>query len=163
MKKTFVSILILSALSIHLYSQIPTIRTDTVKTVNPNLPPRDLTPAYMINPGFEDGLIGWAANGNAFTQVVGGNMISSERVRNEMLYENGGIGGDYWKNMAYPIGAKGNRWMGTYERGNGDAATGTLFSEPFKMTKQYLNFLLGGGHNIDQLFVELQIDRKSVV
>lgn len=140
-----------------LRAQIPTIRTDSVKPVNPNLPVKDLTPAYIINPGFEEGLFGWTAEGDAFTQIVSGNMISSERVRTEMLYENGGIGGDYWKYMSYPIGAKGQRWMGSYERGNGDGATGTLLSEPFKMTRQYLNFLLGGGNNIDKLYVELQI------
>jgi hypothetical protein len=75
-----------------LHSQIPKARTDTVRSVSTNLPPKDLTPTYLINPGFEDGLIGWMAIGNAFTQIVGGNMISSERVRIEMLYENGGIG-----------------------------------------------------------------------
>jgi hypothetical protein len=140
-----------------LYSQIPKVRTDTVRYVSNTLPPKDLTPAYLINPGFEDGLLGWTATGNAFTQIVGGNMISSERVRTEMLYENGGIGGDYWKNMAYPVGAKGQRWIGSFERGNGDAATGSLTSEPFKMTRQFLHFLLGGGKDVDKLYVELQI------
>lgn len=138
-------------------AQIPIIRTDTVRTANPNLPRKDFTLGYITNPGFEDGLFGWTATGNAFSQLVGGNIVSSERVRTEMLYQNGGIGGDYWKYMAYPIGAKGQRWMGSFERGNGDAATGTLISEPFKMIKQYLHFLLGGGHDIDKLYVELQI------
>ncbi len=143
-------------------AQIPIIRTDSVKPVNPNLPQRDLTLGYMTNSGFEDGLFGWTATGNAFSQLVGGNMISSERVRTEMLYDNGGIGGDYWKNMSYPLGTKGNRWMGSYERGNGDAATGTLRSEPFKINKQYLYFLLGGGNDMAKLFVELQVKESPV-
>jgi len=157
MKKTFLYLFSAIIVCCSATAQIPIIRPDTVKPVNPNLPPRDLTPAYIFNPDFEDGLFGWTAKGNAFIQIVGGNMIGSERVRTEMLYENGGIGGDYWKYMAYPIGAKGQRWMGSFERGNGDAAIGTLTSEPFKINKQYLQFLLGGGNDIDKLYVELQI------
>lgn len=156
----FFSLLIISKNNIS--AQVPSIRTDTVKLVNPNLLPKDLTLPYIINPGFEDGLLGWTTTGNAFTQIVGGNMIGSQRVRTEMLYENGGIGGDYWKYMAYPIGAQGQRWIGSYERGNGDAPMGSLTSEPFKISKQYLNFLLGGGRNIDKLYVELQIKGTSV-
>lgn len=162
MKRYLLFYLVLLLLFRYTEAQIPIIRTDTVKMANPNLPLKDLTPAYIINPGFEDGLLGWTAKGNAFTQIIGGNMISSERVRTEMLYENGGIGGDYWKYMAYPIGAKGHRWIGSFERGNGDAAIGELISEPFKMTKQYLHFLLGGGNNPEKLYVELQIKGSAV-
>ena len=162
MKKILLYFFLFILLRNNTQAQIPIIRTDTVKPANPNLPQRDLTLPYITNPDFEDGLLGWTANGNAFTQIVGGNMISSERVRTEMLYQNDGIGGDYWKYMAYPIGAKGQRWIGTFERGNGNAASGSLTSDPFKMSKRYLLFLLGGGHDDSKLYVELQAKGSTV-
>lgn len=114
------------------------------------------------NLDFESGLIKWAATGTAFNnQPVRGNTVITDRVMNSMQYSNGGIGGDYWKGMSYPIGFKGNQWIGTYENGNGDGPTGTLTSAVFNATKRYLSFLLGGGKDINKLYVELQVKKSD--
>ena len=64
--------------------------------------------AFGTNLGFENQLFNWTATGTAFNnQPVEGNTVMSERVLTQMGYTNGGIGGDYWKGMAYPIGYKG--------------------------------------------------------
>ncbi len=117
----------------------------------------------QANLGFEHPFAGnWVATGNAFSnQPVEGNTVMSERVLTNMAYGSGGIGGDYWKGMLYPIGFKGNNWIGTYEKGNGDAATGTLTSKPFAIVDRYLTFLLGGGKDLNKLFVELQVKKSD--
>ncbi|TAL47306.1 MAG: hypothetical protein EPN92_05025, partial [Chitinophagaceae bacterium] len=140
------------------------IKEDSINAVNPNLPEKDLTPGYIINPDFEEvdstkPLIytGWIMEGDAFSLNVGGDVVSTERVRTEMLYENGGIGGDYWKNSPYPTGGKGKRWIGSYENGNQDYGMGTLMSSPFKSKNRYLHFLMAGGSDTAKLYVELQV------
>ncbi|HWR33153.1 MAG TPA: hypothetical protein VN451_06500, partial [Chitinophagaceae bacterium] len=117
--------------------------------------------AFGTNFGFEFQLFNWTVTGTAFNnQPVEGNTVTSDRVMTSLAYNNGGIGGDYWKDMSYPIGHKEQYWIGTFENGNGDAPTGTLTSRPFLLKKRYLHFLLGGGKDINRLYVELQI-RKS--
>ncbi|CAN5416726.1 hypothetical protein BH10ACI3_BH10ACI3_10380 [soil metagenome] len=116
----------------------------------------------VTNLGFELGLGKWTPAGTAFAnQPVEGNTVSSERVLLNMQYGNGGIGGDYWKGMAYPIGIKENNWIGTFEKGNGDGPTGTLTSDSFRVTGRYLNFLLGGGSDVNKLYVELQVRKDD--
>jgi microsomal dipeptidase-like Zn-dependent dipeptidase len=110
------------------------------------------------NLNFENRLSRWKANGSAFAnQPVEGSTLPSERVLNRMDYRSGGIGGDYWKGLPYSIGVKDNFWIGTYEKGNGDAPTGTLMSSPLKVANRYLHFLLGGGKDLNNLYVELQV------
>ncbi len=115
------------------------------------------------NLGFENSFAGnWVASGNAFSnQPVEGNTVMSERMLTKMRYENGGIGGDYWKGVSYPIGIKGNKWIGTYEKENGDAPIGTLTSISFIANDRYLTFLLGGGKDINKLYVELQVKKSD--
>jgi microsomal dipeptidase-like Zn-dependent dipeptidase len=118
--------------------------------------------ASTANLGFEEIFLNWKSTGTAFSnQPVTGNTVMSERVTGRMAYANGGIGGDYWKNMIYPIGIKGNNWIGTYENGNGDAPTGTLTSKPVISAKRYFTFLLGGGKDINKLYVELQVKKSD--
>ncbi len=130
---------------------------------NNNNPVINLANAQAFtNTDFEFGLSKWTATGTAFNnQPVQGNTVTSERVLLRMKYDNGGIGGDYWKGMAYPIGIKNDFWIGTYEKGNGDAPTGTLTSSPIKITNRYLHFLLGGGNDINKLYVELQVKKTD--
>ena len=117
--------------------------------------------AFGTNFGFENQLFNWTATGNAFNnQPVEGNTVMSERVLTQMWIDHDGIGGDYWKGMPYPIGYKGSYWVGTFENGNGDASTGSLTSIQFKAEKKYLTFLMGGGKDINKLYIELQV-RKS--
>lgn len=115
------------------------------------------------NLNFENPLNGnWIAIGDAFTnQPIRSTTIKSERVLNKMKYSNGGIGGDYWKNLDYPIGVNGNAWIGTYENGNTDAVTGTLTSKSFAANARFVTFLLGGGNDINKLYVELQVKKSD--
>ena len=117
----------------------------------------------LANLGFENSFTNnWVATGNAFSnQPVEGSTVMSERVLTKMPLNNGGIGGDYWKGMPYPIGIKGNKWIGTYENGNGDAASGTLTSKSFPVLERYLTFLLGGGKDYNKLYVELQVKKSD--
>lgn len=118
--------------------------------------------ARDANPGFEMGLLRWTATGTAFSnQPVEGSTVVTDRVLTRMQYSSGGIGGDYWKGLPYHIGHKDNYWIGTYEKGNGDAPTGTLTSSSMRAAKRYLTFLLGGGNDINKLYVELQVKKTD--
>lgn len=133
------------------------------------------------NWGFEKRLEGWLAQGTAFkNQPTYGNNVMTARVRTEMALANGGIGGDYWKQVPFPIGFKGNYWIGTYEnhpQGNekrengflidatlgqtqGDAPTGTLTSPEFLLEHRYISFLVAGGRS-EKVKVELQLLKKD--
>lgn len=104
----------------------------------------------------------WSVTGTAFAnQPVRGTTLPSQRVLTHMNFAAGGIGGDYWKNLDYPIGVKGNAWIGTYENGNGDTPTGTLTSSPFTSNGRYLTFLMSGGRDIMKLYVELQVKKTD--
>lgn len=118
--------------------------------------------AFGTNLGFENQLFNWTATGTAFNnQPVEGNTVISERVLTRMGLSNNGIGGDYWKGMPFPIGFKETYWIGTFEKGNGDAPTGTLTSMPLRTEKRYLTFLMGGGKDINRLYVELQVKKSD--
>ncbi len=105
-------------------------------------------------------LIGWVKTGTAFNnQPVSGNSVTADRVRGEMHYYNGGIGGDYWMKLPYPIGIKGNDWIGTYENGAGDAPQGTITSPAFLLEKRYIHFLMGGGTD-HSLYVSIEVAKE---
>lgn len=115
-----------------------------------------------VNLNFENSLLNWKTTGTAFNnQPVQGHTVTTDRVYKYMEYAAGGIGGDYWKGMLYPIGFKGQNWIGSYEQNNGDAATGTMTSLPFLAEKPFLTFLLGGGNDINKLYVELQVKKTD--
>ncbi len=80
-----------------------------------------------LNLSFETGtLADWRAEGSAFAnQPVEGDTVSRRR-------------GDMRS------GHEGRFWVGSYEK-NGDAATGTLISSPFRLTKPFATFMVGGG------------------
>lgn len=113
------------------------------------------------NWSFELGLQGWEKTGTAFdSQPTQGDNVVMSRV------ESLPIGGDYWKDLAYPIGHKGNYWIGTYEKHpkdsyeligsvQGDEPTGTLVSLPFMLNSDFITFLIGGGDDIRNLKIEL--------
>jgi hypothetical protein len=110
-------------------------RTPEVKTVSglpPHRPP-DVTllpdsvrqAPHVISladtPGwnwdFEEGLAGWTPAGEAFAdQPTLGDNVAAARVRTDMALERGGIGGDYWKRVPYPIGHHLNAWVGDVRR-----------------------------------------------
>jgi hypothetical protein len=104
----------------------------------------------------------WMATGTAFSnQPIKGHTVTTNRVLKQMEYSAGGIGGNYWKDILYNIGHKGDYWIGSAEKFNTDTATGTLTSKPFTATGRYLTFLLGGGADITKLYVELQVKKQT--
>ncbi len=82
-----------------------------------------------LNLDFETGdLRDWRAEGEAFRgQPVRGDTV--HRRRQDMHSRH-----------------QGQYWIGTYEVG-GDAPTGVLVSSPFRITKPWASFLVGGGHH----------------
>ena len=124
----------------------------------------------MNNWSFEEGLLEWTKTGTAFDrQPTLGDNVVAERVRYDMRLENNGVGGDYWHSIPYPIGHKGQYWIGTYEdrpsediplgrtSKHGDGAKGTLTTKPFTITAPFAHFLIGGGNDLARLRVELQM------
>ena len=89
-----------------------------------------------LNLGFETGTLeDWTAEGDAFQgQPIEGDAVHRRR-------------GDMHSRHA------GRFWVGTYERG-GDRPQGTLTSVPFRVTKPFASFLVGGGSH-DGTAVEL--------
>lgn len=101
-------------------------------TVEPPLPGNGILPAgpdgKPLNTDFEAGdLRDWTAKGNAFTrQPVLGDTVVARRA-------------------PMKSGHVGKHWIGTFENGLGDEATGTLTSKPFRVTKPWAAFLLAAG------------------
>ena len=123
---------------------------------------------------FEQGLSGWTATGDAFTnQPTRGDNVLAERVRTDMMLARGGIGGDYWKRVPYPIGHHLNAWIGTHENHpnaaaplgavQGDESTGTLTSGEFVLDggHRFIAFMVGGGSDVATERVELQVRGDS--
>lgn len=105
--------------------------------------------ADIKNGNFEEGLKGWKAEGNAFkSQPTFGDNTSVRR-------------------PGLPVNHDGNYWIGTFEnRPNdktalgtvqGDAATGTLLSDRFKIDKPIIRFRIGGGADPEKVRVELLV------
>ena len=80
------------------------------------------------NLGLETGnLTGWTATGDAWNgQPVKGNTVTPRRSSAASQHV-------------------GNHWIGGYEPSRSDTGTGTLTSDPFKVTHPWASFLIGGG------------------
>lgn len=123
------------------------------------------------NWNFENGLTGWSKEGTAFdNQPVFGDNVITTRILRQMELNNGGVGGDYWKEQGYDIGRNGDYWVGTYENNvnpnsffqtQGDGPTGILTSSEFTITTSYCYFLISGGADAQNLFVDLQISQPD--
>lgn len=65
---------------------------------------------------------------------------------------------------------EGKYWIGSYDRRalagrpmvQGDGPKGFLLSQPFVITRSFVNFLVGGGSNVAQTYVSLEVDGRSV-
>ncbi len=164
----------------------------------PGVPTSPLAPSAGANPkeveaaadavcdnwGFERGLTCWtdasATRPSAFASqpTIGDNVVAG-RVMRQMELSAGGIGGDYWKNVPYPIGGvkknaspaiktryQSQAWIGTFENrptasarfgtSQGDGPQGELRSKPFRVKSRFLSFLLAGGKNAN-VGVALQV------
>jgi microsomal dipeptidase-like Zn-dependent dipeptidase len=138
------------------FSQVP-----TVPIILDRIIPIDPGRIIFDNWGFELGLQNWEKTGTAFNnQPTQGSNIIASRVTSIPL------GGDYWRDVAYPIGNKGSYWIGTYENHpkdtanslgsvQGDSPMGTLISKSFELQNNFITFLISGGNDIRNLKLEL--------
>lgn len=134
------------------------------------LPPllRDLE-----NWGFEHpfGMVGWTASGGAFNfQPVIGDLFTVKRIAALKQHLENFVGGDYWRDLYYPVGHKGNRWVCTANvtdwgpAGNSldtlldDALIGSLVSKAFVIHNRVITFLIGGMKDDVNLRVELLVE-----
>ena len=126
-------------------------------------------PVTPDNPDFEGGLTGWNATGTACAhQPTRGDNVTVKRVAALKQHLEASVGGDYWQNLAVPVGHHGQHWIGTAENHPddktvpgttaGDEATGTLISERFRISNNYISFLVGGNEDLANLRVELLVD-----
>lgn len=126
-------------------------------------------PGMPDNPGFESGFTGWNASGTAFaSQPTCGDSVTVKRVSSLKQTIEARVGGDYWLNLTYPIGHRGNYWIGTAENHPDDRtvpgatardeATGTLISQRFRISHNYISFLVGGDEDLATLRIELLVD-----
>jgi putative membrane-bound dehydrogenase-like protein len=99
-----------------------------------------------LNLGFESGTLkDWNATGDAFSKSpMKGNSITPRRP---------GMASKH----------AGEYWVGTYESGLGDAATGRLTSASFKVTQPWASFLVGGGDFPDTRVEVLSKDDNTVI
>lgn len=157
MKKKLLIIMFL--LPVCLYAQILTANKTTATVPVPS------TFYFPLkNPNFEQGLDvpGWKRSGASFAQPLrkGSGGVSWEDVQ---YVSTTTIGGDYWTDLPYHIGFRGNQWITTTGTGTEGTpqykgkTTGMLTSERFKIypNQNYISFLISGGNNPSQLKVEL--------
>lgn len=136
----------------------------------------ELHPEGVLDPtenwSFELGLRTWTRSGTAFnSQPTFGDNIHVQRIPELTEQISSAIGGDYWRELSYPIGQQGKYWIGTAEnhpddttpRGTmqGDGLTGTLMSKPFGIQHRYITFLIGGGSDLNRLRVELLVKTEA--
>ncbi|KAL2783842.1 glycosyl hydrolase [Aspergillus keveii] len=57
-------------------------------------------------------------------------------------------------------GFQGQQLLNTFI--DGDATTGTLTSAPFDISHKYINFLVGGGSNVNETAIRLKVDGRTV-
>ncbi len=106
------------------------------------------------NSNFEKGdLTNWTAEGDAFKNQPTQGDNPAARKRESAKHE-----GDFW------IGTFENNPKGAHTPGKiqNDAPQGKLTSKNFKITHKYLTFLIGGGRNPTQLYVDVVVDGKTL-
>lgn len=114
---------------------------------NPTVPQQDQTF------DFENTLTGWSKTGTAFDLQP----VNAANVRTDQV-EAGKLGGDYWRNLSYPLGQHGDHLILT-----NNAGTGSLTSPQFVLSnsKHFFSFLIGGSSNLLRERLELQILSNS--
>lgn len=117
---------------------------------------------------FEYGLKDWTRTGNAFdSQPTLGDNVHVQRVAELRDQAAEFIGGDYWKDLEFPIGHHGDHWIGTAENHpddstppgtmQGNEKVGRLTSEAFVLEQPFITFLIGGDQDSEKLRVELLV------
>lgn len=113
----------------------------SVQVVEPNL-------------DFEDGLRGWTQSGSAFVEqpTVAAILATTDAAAPI------GLGGDYWRGLAYPIGASGAHLIRT-----SDSTRGTLTSDDIELKpdQRIFSLLIGGANDSLHERVELQVRAQN--
>jgi uncharacterized protein (DUF608 family) len=84
-------------------------------------------------------------------------------------FGNGPVEADKMPAYQGNVGAHGKRLVNTHasapgnDVGTKDAATGTLTSRPFKIERDFITFLIGGGNQAGQTCMNLEVDGKVVL
>ena len=125
------------------------------------------------NGGFEEPtLIGWKTTGDFSNwRPITGDLLSVKRIPVLQQQISTLIGGDYWRDLTYPLGHKGQRWFSTAYPPAGDhaaedaafsdASVGTLTSQGFVIQEKVISFLIGGGQDDAMLRVELLVQATA--
>lgn len=98
---------------------------------------------------FENTIAGWTSTGSAFdSQPVDASGLHTDQ------FEIVKLGGDYWRNLPYPIGQHGNYLIMTT-----GPQTGTFTSPQFVLdpARPFFSFLIGGSSNAYRARIELQV------
>ncbi|MDB6040374.1 MAG: peptidase [Verrucomicrobiales bacterium] len=126
-----------------------------------------------LNGGFEQAtLSGWKATGDfSAMEPINGDVITVKRVPALWQQLSNTIGGDYWRDLTYPVGQKGPQWLSTAYPRKGtnswddqafsEAAVGSLISQSFVIQQKFITFLMGGGQDDAALRVELLIQATA--
>jgi len=124
------------------------------------------------NWGFENEcLTGWGVYGD-FTNdfpIVAGDYLTVKRIPQLGSQLTNTIGGDYWRDLYYPVGHHGTKWVCTGCRhtygpaGNiddrfNDALMGSLLSKSFVITNDYITFLIGGNNDGNVAATKLRVE-----
>ena len=133
-------------------------------------------PDYFNPPdnwSFENGLTGWERSGDAFeNQPTFRDNVTVRRIGPLKEQIEDKIGGDYWRDLSYPIGHQGRFWIGTAENHPddlnplgtmiGEGVKGWLRSKVFTIETKYISFLIGGHADLSKLRVELLVETPVV-
>jgi uncharacterized repeat protein (TIGR03803 family) len=126
------------------------------------------------NWGFEDTngfgcwTVTYAQPGCTPLQPVMGDLLRVSQIAPLQQQMQTSIGGDYWNNLLYSVGQKGQGWLctGYHPPGCGcdpyppqpdNSVEATLFSASFPIKTKYITFLLGGNTNDPNLQVQLWV------
>lgn len=103
------------------------------------LPTVAYMPSGQLLFDFEQGLTGWEMEGEAFAESPAKGALAMQSVI---------------------IGYKGEYLVNSFHQG--DQTTGRLLSPEFRLEKDYINFLIGGGNHPGETAVNLVVDDKVV-
>jgi len=141
--------ILITAWLTHAVSRGQTIRLDGSILERANKPADSKVVTQDYNFDFEHGLEHWTKSGPAFgSQPIEGASVRTDRTNVVK------VGGDYWRNLSYPIGHHGRYLILT-----DDALKGELTSVDFTLSRAtpYFSFLIGGSEDVAYERLELQI------
>ncbi len=99
----------------------------------------EYVPDGQVFEDFENGYTNWVTEGTAFGVSPAAGALKNQQVIS---------------------GYKGSALANSFF--NGDESTGTLSSKPFQITRNAINFLIGGGNHRGRTLIALEIDGKRV-